>query len=129
MSTRSRRGWGTLGYCFSFEDELLLIKLLIKFKAKIMDQTSQTIEATWGIVLKLWWWVMWRSVLVGFVGGFIVGFVGGFILGFIGLDSDLARLIIGLLSFIFGFVIYLFFFRKIFGKKFKDFTVVLLKTN
>ena len=94
-----------------------------------MDQTSQTIEATWGIVLKLWWWVMWRSVLVGFVGGFIVGFVGGFILGFIGLDSDLARLIIGLLSFIFGFVIYLFFFRKIFGKKFKDFTVVLLKTN
>lgn len=99
-----------------------------------MEQVSQntnTTKATWGIALRVWWWVMWRSVLVGLVGGFIIGFIIGFVLGFIGVntDSNLTQIISGLISFFFGFGVYLFFFKKIFGREFKGFTVVLLKTE
>lgn len=94
-----------------------------------MEQTNQTMEATWGIALKIWWWITWRSLLVGFIGGFVIGFIVGFILGLAGINSATIQIIAGLLGGIFGVGVTVFFFKKVIGKKFKNFTLVLLKTE
>lgn len=96
-----------------------------------MEQTNQTMEATWGIALKIWWWIMWRSLLAALIGGFVIGFITGIVLGLVGVDiaNINIKIISGLLGGIFGIGVNVFFFKKIIGKKFKNFTLVLLKTE
>ncbi|MCK4252367.1 hypothetical protein KAX97_13040 [candidate division WOR-3 bacterium] len=94
-----------------------------------MEQLNQTIEATWGIAVKIWWWIAWRSFLVAMIGGFLLGFIIGVVLGIAGVDLVNIQIISGLLGGVFGFMVTVFFFKKIIGKKFKNFTIVLLKTE
>lgn len=94
-----------------------------------MEQTSQTIEVTWGIALKIWWWIIWRSLLSSVVGGFIIGIIIGIIGVIIGMDSATIQLPAMLLGAAFGVTVNVFFTKKIIGKKFKNFTLVLLKTE
>lgn len=97
-----------------------------------MEQTNQTMEATWGITLKIWWWITWRSILSAFAGGFVIGCIVGFILAIAGIDSATIQTVSALSALfggILGIIINVFFTKKIIGKKFKDFTLVLLKTK
>jgi len=94
-----------------------------------MEQSNQTTEATWSIALKIWWWIMWRSFLSALAGGFIIGFIVGFVLAIAGIDSATIQIISALLGGIMGIIINVFFTKKIIGKKFKDFTLVLVKTE
>ncbi len=94
-----------------------------------MEQTNQTIEATWGIALKIWWWIIWRSLLVAIISGFVLGFIAGLILRLAGMNPALIQIIVLPLGIILGIGVNVFFFKKIIGKKFKDFTLVLLKTE
>jgi pheromone shutdown protein TraB len=94
-----------------------------------MEQTNQTIEATWGIATKIWWWIIWRSVLSAMGGGFVLGFIIGIIDEMAGLDSATIQLPAMLFGGIFGAIVNIFFTKKIIGKKFKDYSLVLLKTE
>jgi len=94
-----------------------------------MEQTNQTMEVTWGIALQIWWWITWRFLLVSLVSDFVLGFTVGFILVLIGLDFFMIQMILFPFSIMLGIGINVFFFKKIIGKKFKDFTFVLLKTE
>jgi ABC-type uncharacterized transport system permease subunit len=90
-----------------------------------MEQTNQTIKATWGVALKISWWIWWRSFLSLFVFGFILGLF----LGIARIDKDTIEIISTIFGGIMGFVISIFFIKKIIGKKFKDFSLVLVKTD
>ena len=98
-----------------------------------MEQTNQAMEATWGIALKIWWWLIWRSLLTALVGGSIIGFIIGFILGIISVITkinfiDTMRLPILAIGFIFGMIVNIFFIKRVIGKKFKNFSLMLIKT-
>ena len=94
-----------------------------------MEQSNQTIEATWGIAAKIWWWIIWRSLLSALVGGFILGLIIGIIGTMIGLNNAAIQLPAMLLGGVFGVLVNIFFTKKIIGKKFKGFSLVLLKTE
>ena len=96
-----------------------------------MEQTDQTqyVKATWGIALKIWWWIIWRSLLTAMAGGFIIGFVAGFVMAIAGINSDTIQTVAAVLGAIVGVVVNVFFIKKVIGKKFKDVTLVLLKAG
>jgi len=94
-----------------------------------MEQESQTMEVTWGVAVKIWWWIMWHSLVSALAGGFILGFILGIIGAVIGMNSATIQLPATLLGGIFGVTVNIFFTKKVIGKKFKDFSLVLLKTE
>lgn len=94
-----------------------------------MEQVNQNIEVTWRIALKMWWWIIWRSLLVAIIGSIILGFFVGITLGLIGINSVTIQIIGGLLGGIFGIGVNVFFFKKIIGRKFENFTIVLVKND
>ena len=91
-----------------------------------MEETNKTMAATWDIAIKIWWWIMWRSILAGVVGGAILGIVLGFIMTLAGINNDTALILFGGLL---GTIINIFFTKRIIGKKFKNFSLVLIKTE
>lgn len=94
---------------------------------KIMEQTDQNIEPTWGMALKIWWWIGWRSLLTAILGAIILGFIVGIVLGLAGMNSAAIQIIGGLLGGVLGIGVNVYFTKKIIGKKFKNFSVVLLR--
>jgi len=82
---------------------------------------NQINQATWGIALKIWWWIMWRSLLCGLILGILLGILQAVI--------ELSFLLFVLLSFVFGTAVNVFFTKKIIGKKFKEFSLVLIKSE
>lgn len=94
-----------------------------------MKSTEKISEATWGIALRMWWWYTWRSVLVALSGSFILGFMIGVIFSVIGINEQIISILAGSVGFIFGSFIGVLFFKHMLGKKFKGFTLVLLKAG
>jgi len=96
-----------------------------------MEQANQNQpnQASWGIAFRIWWWITWRALLAAIAGGFIAGFIIGLAAALTGLGADAATIISALAGFPIGIVLNVLFVRKIIGKKFKDFTLVLLKSE
>lgn len=89
----------------------------------------QTVKATWGIAFKVWWWFTWRAVLVSFFSGFILGFVMGFIGALAGINSNEIVPVAAISGGALGIAINVFFIKKVLGKKFKSFKIVLLASD
>jgi len=92
-----------------------------------MELTNQGVELTWGIAIRIWWWITWRALLSAIFGGLILGFIIGIIGAVIGIDGAKIQLFAMLLGGVFGIAVKIFFIKKIIGKKFKDFSLVLTK--
>lgn len=88
---------------------------------------GQTVEVTWGIALRIWAWLVLRIALAGIVGGLVIGFVIGLIGVMVGMNINALTILVYGISIPFGIFIFCFFFRKLVGHKFKDFTLVLVK--
>ena len=86
----------------------------------------EKVEVTWGATLKVWWSFVWRCTVFSVILGLIVGFIVGFVLGIIG-KPELG----GTVAVIFGFLAYIFVsiwvLKRILGKKYKDFSIALIK--
>jgi flagellar biosynthesis protein FliQ len=95
-----------------------------------MKQTSnKTVEATRGIVLRIWWWIAWRAFISAFAGGFIVGFIVGLTSGIMGIHSPTIQTIPTLIGGMIGIILNIFFTKEAIGRKFKDVNLVLIKTD
>lgn len=86
----------------------------------------QIIEVTWGMAIKVWWSIVWRSVLIGFLAGLVVGVVMHLIGTVMGMDPELVQSIITLLSPILGLVIGVWAVKKVLYKRYANFSVVCI---
>jgi len=94
-----------------------------------MEQTIHSTEATWGDGARIWWWIMWRSILGAIAGGFVIGFVIGLVASLMGVDIESIQIIVTPLGALVGAIINIFFTKKVIGKQFKDFKLVLIRNN
>jgi len=72
---------------------------------------------------------MWRATLSAVLGGLILGLIVGVVLGIVGADAAAIQMVAFFSGAILGICVNVFFFKKIIGNKFKDFTLVLVKTE
>ena len=93
------------------------------------NQVSQALEPTWGIALKIWWWITWRSLLSSLVGGFLVGLVFGFFVALVKMDTATTQLFSMPIGGLVGITINVYFIKKVIGKKFRGFRLMLVKTE
>ncbi len=84
----------------------------------------QELELTWQRILSIWWLLIWRAALGGFVIGFGIGAVIGVIGYIIGYRPVFAfNFGVGL---VIGFVWWPFVIRMALQKKYKTFRIALL---
>ena len=84
------------------------------------------VEITWGRVVKVWWSLLWRSLLFGVLAGAVLGFVIGFVGGVARIDKAIISrlcLMVGALS---GIPVGLWVLKKVLQKRFGDFRIALL---
>ena len=87
----------------------------------------EKIEVTYGNTLRVWWSFFWRASLLGAMFGFVLSFIGGFTISpFVEPETgrNIIAPILGLLG---GILASILVFKKILSKKYKTFSVALIK--
>ena len=78
----------------------------------------ELVEVTWHRALAIFWFLFWRAFTIAFVVGFVIGFVYA-----IATKEHLPTY----MNYVVGLPISLWVTKTIFSKKFKGFSVVLVK--
>ena len=92
-----------------------------------MDNLNQntSLEPTWGIAARVWWWVFWRVVLSAVAGGAAIDAVFEMIAGANNIDQDSILIFSAGLGTAFGIFVSILFFKKMLTKNFGDFSIKL----
>jgi uncharacterized membrane protein YsdA (DUF1294 family) len=88
----------------------------------------QTMDVTWGRAAKVWWSIIWRSMLVAAALGGILGFLLGMIFGAMGLAEEmfLWSQLVGVLSAVFAGV---WSVKQVLSKEYRDYRLVLVPST
>jgi hypothetical protein len=85
------------------------------------------LDITFGRAVRIWWAVLWRSLLLGGGAGFIVGFIEGFVGASLSTLDWLGQPIVtGTSAFIVGLPIGIYAFRVALKKQYQHFTIRLV---
>ena len=87
-------------------------------------QGNSSVEVSWGMALKVFWWWGWRTGLFSMVGGGVLGFIIGLVLGVMGKNVADYILVIKGVSFTWGMACSIFFFKELMGQSFKGFSIL-----
>ncbi len=77
-------------------------------------------------ILAIWWLLVWRSLVFGFLVGFAVGFVIGLVLGLLRVSSQTIDAISSIAGFCVGLAVTFWVLRSALRKRFRDFRIVLV---
>jgi len=88
------------------------------------------IKATWGIAFKVWWSMLWRTLIFVFGASFIASFILGFILRLtVGdIPQQYGAIIGGVTGFAVSFPIMLWIYKTILNKSYKNFRITIVET-
>ena len=81
----------------------------------------QEVEITWGRAIKVWWSIMWRGSVYGFIAGFVAIFTVGEILTVSELETWGVPI-----SIIAGIPAWMWAVKTVLAKSYSDFRVALL---
>jgi hypothetical protein len=85
------------------------------------------IPVTWKHALKVWWSIVWRTLIYGFMAGFLIGFFAGITLSGLGLSLEKYQNLLNLLSSLVLILIQIGIIKYVLSKKYPDFRVALIK--
>jgi hypothetical protein len=86
----------------------------------------QELEITLGRLFRIYWLLIWRSLLGSLVIGFVLGFIIGLVLRVVGVPLPQIRMISGLVGIVGGAVWALFCLKMALEKKYRDFRILLV---
>lgn len=86
----------------------------------------QELEVNLGRLLRIYWLLIWRSLLGSLVIGFVLGFFVGLVLRVLGVPLTQIRTISGAVGLVGGAVWALFCLKMALQKKYRDFRIVLV---
>jgi uncharacterized membrane protein len=86
----------------------------------------QELEPTWGRALRVWWLIVWRSMLGAIVFGAIVGGIFGFVVGILQLPAQIITTFAPLLGGSIGLVWAVMVTRMALRKRYSDFRIALV---
>ncbi len=86
----------------------------------------QELEVTLGRLVRIYWLLIWRSVLGALLIGFALGFILGLVLGALGVPLAQIKVISGAVGIVGGAVWGLFCLKMTLQKKYREFRIVLV---
>jgi ABC-type uncharacterized transport system permease subunit len=93
---------------------------------KILGRFMETLDHSKRRVLAIWWLLLWRSLVFGFLGGFAVGFMIGLVLGLLRVSPHTIDAISSIAGFCVGLAVSFLVLRSALRKRFRDFRIVLV---
>lgn len=87
------------------------------------------VEVTWGRTVKVWWSLIWRTILFCSLAGFAVGFIIGFLGPVVGISRESAPLYSMLGGFVVGIPVAIWIVRTVLRTPFSDFRLALISTS
>ena len=87
----------------------------------------EKVEVTYGNTLRVWWSYMWRVWLITAILSFVLGFVAAFIIGPFVEPETGPKIIVPILNFLVFVSVSMWVLQGILSKKFKTFSVALIK--
>jgi hypothetical protein len=84
------------------------------------------LEVTWGRAIKVWWSIMWRAVLFGFIAGLVAGFIVGFIGGMAGAATGTITTLSGIAGGIVAIPVGMWVIKVVLTKRYSDFRIALV---
>ena len=88
----------------------------------------EKVEVTWGTALRVWWSYAWRCVVFSAILGFVLGGIGGFVVGIMG-KPELGGSVGGTIGYIGSIPVSIWVMKKILDKKYKEFSVALVRED
>jgi hypothetical protein len=87
---------------------------------------------TWEKIIRIWWAYLWRNfiaVLVSMIIAFIVVIIADIILRALQVPTNIIKIITMVIVFISSLIISVFPLKMIIGKKFRDFSLIIVKNE
>ncbi len=84
------------------------------------------IDVTWGRAAKVWWSLLWRSILFAGVAGFVVGVIVGIVGAIAGASREAVSVVSAFAGLGLGVPIGIWVVKLILSKNFSDFRVALV---
>jgi hypothetical protein len=86
----------------------------------------KVVELTWPRVIKIWWSLVWKALLIGFLVAVILKFAVGFVGTAIGMDEDSIRLIAQAIVIIATNIVWIFVLRWVLKDQYSDFRIAMV---
>mgnify|MGYP001769822365 CR=1 FL=1 len=87
------------------------------------------VEVTWGRAVRVWWSLVWRTVLFGVLAGLGVGFVFSFLGSIAGMSQGSIFIYSTIAGYATGIPIGIWVLKTVLSKRFSDFRLALISTN
>lgn len=87
----------------------------------------EKIEVTWQLALKIWWSFAWRSTLLSFIVGMVAAFPVGVIAGMVDAPKEVSAVLSGFIGLAVGLWMQIYVMKKILNKKYKTFSIALIR--
>lgn len=85
------------------------------------------VEITWMRAVKVWWSLVWRGILFGFLGGAGIGFILGLIMGLIKADPQTIKTTCVIAGYIISIPIGIAVTKAVLKKRYSGFKIALIK--
>jgi len=85
---------------------------------------------TWDRVIRIWWAYLWRNLiaaLVSIIIAFIIAIAADFVLRTFQVSETIIKIITMFIVFVVSLIIGIFPMKMIIGKKFRDFSLIIVK--
>ena len=87
------------------------------------------VQVTWKRAFKVWWSLLWRGVLFGFLGGGLVGLILGFFMGLAQVDPEAINSACTVAGYIVSIPIGIVVTKLVLGNQYSDFRIALIAKN
>ena len=84
------------------------------------------IQVTWLRAFKVWWSLLWRGILFGFLAGAGVGFILGFFMGLAGVKSETIKNVCTIAGYIVSIPVGIMVTKWVLGTRYSDFRIALV---
>ena len=84
------------------------------------------VQVTWMKALKVWWSLLWRGLIFGFLAGAAVGFILGFLMGLARVDPETIKTVCTIGGYIVSIPVGVVVTKFVLKNRYSDFRIALI---
>ncbi len=87
---------------------------------------AEFVQVTWGRAVKVWWSLLWRGMLFGFLTGGAAGFILGFFMGLARVDPAIIKNVCTVAGYIISIPVGIVVTKLVLKNRYSDFRIALI---